>query len=349
MTQNLLFIKHKSFTARTVDNDLLILKDDYKVKCCNVNSSKGFTFFFAFVTQFFYLLFNIYRSRIIYIWFADYHSLIPIFFAKLFGKRSLINIGGYDAHEILVGIPDSFKSGFRKFCVRYSIKNATKLIPVSNMINEYLLKKVDGSKCEVIYNCVDLKTFYQNDAAQKENLIITVGGGGEYVYEAERKRLDFFIELGNIFNLRFPEYNAKFFLIGHDVGSNTYNFLKPLIKSQNIKLKPITISIPELVEYYRSASIYMQLSYIEAFGIAQIEAMLNGCIPVSNAGGAIPEIVGDAGFVIKDYDLEKYLSTIKDILDNKYDDLRQKAIKRVLENFTLDIRKTKLLKLLHSL
>ncbi|MGA2669431.1 MAG: glycosyltransferase [Ignavibacteria bacterium] len=232
MKPSLLFIKHKLFTARTVENDLLILKNDFKITCRNINTTKGFTFFTALVKQFFYLLFNIYRFKIIYIWFADYHSFLPVFFAKLLHKRSVINIGGYDAHEILLGTTNSLRTRFRKFCVRYSVKNASKLIPVSNVIKEYLLEVVDESKCEVIYNCVNVDAFHQSVVTQKENLIITVGGGGEFIYEAQRKRLDLFIELGNKFNIRFPEYNAKFFLIGHDEGSNTYNYLHPLLSDR---------------------------------------------------------------------------------------------------------------------
>jgi glycosyltransferase involved in cell wall biosynthesis len=272
-----------------------------------------------------------------------------VFFSKLFKKVSLLNIGGYDADEILTGEAQGLKAKFRKFCVKYSVKNATRLLPVSTIIKEYLVRFVDESRCEVMYNCVDTEKFSGNRIQGKENLIITVGGGGEFVKEAKRKRLDLFIELGNEFNQRYPEYNAKFFIIGHEPGNNTYNYLLPLIKSRNVEVKPLTRSVNELLSYYEQASIYMQLSYYESFGIAQIEAMLNGCIPVSNAGGAIPEVVGDAGFIIHDFDKEKYISIIKEILDNKHEPLREKARERVLNNFTFEVRKSCLLALLKSL
>jgi glycosyltransferase involved in cell wall biosynthesis len=340
----LLFIKHKYFNARTVDNDIEILRDAYDIKMYEVNTTKGFGFFTALFKQFFFLIFNIYKYRIVFIWFADYHSFLPVFFAKLSGGFSAVNIGGYDADEILTGKPKSLKTRFRKFCVKYTVKKCTRLFPVSDVIKSYLESVVPEGKCETIYCCVNTDKFSEEEKiGKKENLVITVGGGGEFVKEAKRKRLDFFISLGEEFNKRYPKYKAKFYLIGHNEGTNTYTYLKELIKSASIEIKPMTKSIDELVSYYRRASIYMQLSYYEAFGIAQIEAMLYGCIPVSNPGGAVPEIIGDAGFIIKDYDIEKYISAIKEILDGKRENLRNKARERVLEKFTLRARKEKLL------
>ncbi len=297
--------------------------------------------------QFFYFLFNSKKYDIFFIWFADYHSFIPVFFSKMFKIYSAVNIGGYDADEILIGKPHSLKEKFRKFCVSYTVKNCSKLLPVSDVIKAYLKTAVDESKCSTVYCCVDTGSF-SGDAGfdNKKNIVVTVGGGGEFIKEAKRKKLDYFIELGNEFNNRYPEYNAQFLAIGHNENTNTYNYLSSLIKSQNVKVLPLTKSIDELVELYKRASIYMQLSLYEAFGIAQIEAMLNGCIPVSNPGGAIPEIVGDAGFLIKEYDIEKYILIIKEILDKKHESLRLKNKQRVLNNFTLDVRRKKLLSIL---
>lgn len=346
----LLFIKHKGFNARTVENDVSILSERFSVKMYEVNTSKGIGFFAAFIKQFWWLLFFIYRYKVIFIWFADYHSLLPVFFAKLTGKFTVINIGGYDADEILIGKPHSLKDKFRKFCVVYSVKNCSKLLPVSNIMKSHLETAVEPAKCETVYCCVDTEKFPPpENIPAKENLVITVGGGGAFIKEAKRKRLDFFIELGNEFSSRYPELNAKFFAIGHDAESETYKYLVPLMKSKNVELKPSTQSIDDLTTYYRSASVYMQLSYYEAFGIAQVEAMMYGCIPLSNPGGAIKEVIGNAGFTVDNYDLEKYIQLIKEILHGEHEDLRILAQIRAKQNFSLEARKVKLLKILEHL
>lgn len=340
----LLFIKHKGFNARTVENDVSILAEKFSVKMYEVNTSKGIGFFTAFLKEWFWLLFNIYRYKVIFIWFADYHSLLPVFFSKLFGKYCVINIGGYDADEILHSAPKGLKEKFRKFCVVYSVKNCSKLLPVSDVINSYLQQAVPADKCETVYCCVDTVKFPPAETIpQKENIIVTVGGGGEFIKEAKRKRLDFFIELGSEFSKRYPEYSAKFIAVGHNIDTETYKYLSGLINSANVQLKPATKTVDELISYYINASVYMQLSFYEAFGIAQVEAMLYGCIPVSNPGGAIAEVIGDAGFTVKDYNIDEYIRIIKEILDKKHEELRIKARNRAVENFSLESRRNKLL------
>lgn len=346
----LLFIKHKNFNARTVENDISILSEKFSVKLYEANTGKGFSFFTSIVKQFFFLLFCVYRFRVIFIWFADYHSLLPVFFAKLAGKISIINIGGYDADEILLSSPKSLKEKFRKFCVIYSVKNAAKLLPVSNVIKSYLETTASKDKCETVYCCVDTLKFRPPEIIpQKENLVITVGGGGEFVKEAKRKKLDFFIELGNEFNIRYPDLNVKFLAVGHNYNTETYKYLIQLVKSQNVEIKPATQTIDELIEYYKKASVYMQLSLYEAFGIAQVESMLYGCIPVSNPGGAISEVIVNAGFTVKDYNMEEYLMIIRQIIDKQHEDLRVKAVQRAILNFSLEHRKIRLLSIINEL
>ena len=54
----------------------------------------------------------------------------------------------------------------------------------------------------------------------------------------------------------------------------------------------------ELEKYYEESKIYLQLSRHEAFGVSVVEAMRYGCIPVVSNAFALPEVVGNNGFVI---------------------------------------------------
>ena len=58
------------------------------------------------------------------------------------------------------------------------------------------------------------------------------------------------------------------------------------------------LSDEELDDLFRRASVYVQASRHEGFGMGVAEAMLAGCIPVVTDAGALPEVVGDAGVVV---------------------------------------------------
>ena len=57
-----------------------------------------------------------------------------------------------------------------------------------------------------------------------------------------------------------------------------------------------------LNEHMRRASVYVQASAHEGFGMSVAEAMLAGCIPVTTRAGALPEVVGEAGVLVDDAD-----------------------------------------------
>lgn len=55
----------------------------------------------------------------------------------------------------------------------------------------------------------------------------------------------------------------------------------------------------ELQELYEGASLYVQPSITEGFGLPVLEAMKSGVVVVSSDGGALKEIVGAAGVIVK--------------------------------------------------
>jgi glycosyltransferase involved in cell wall biosynthesis len=58
----------------------------------------------------------------------------------------------------------------------------------------------------------------------------------------------------------------------------------------------------KLLALYRAASVFVYPSLYEGFGMPPLEAMACGCPVISSTGGALREMVGDAGILVKPHD-----------------------------------------------
>jgi glycosyltransferase involved in cell wall biosynthesis len=64
----------------------------------------------------------------------------------------------------------------------------------------------------------------------------------------------------------------------------------------------------------RRAKVCCQLSYRESFGVAVLEAMACGCVPVVTRAGALPEVVGEAGHYVEYDDVDATVREIRSAL-----------------------------------
>ena len=75
------------------------------------------------------------------------------------------------------------------------------------------------------------------------------------------------------------------------------------------------LSDEDLEALYARASVYVQASRHEGFGLAVAEAMLAGCVPVVMDVTAMPEVVDGAGVLISSQDPEAVAAGVREALD----------------------------------
>jgi len=139
--KRILFV-YTSFSS-FVETDYNILSKFADVKQYKFESSKIiFKMIFEQVKLKIFLLMNIWKYDLIYCWFADYHSFLPILFSKLFKKKSILVLGGYDVTYIPELKYGSFSNPLRSFCAKFSIKNVTLNLSVSDNIRKEALERV---------------------------------------------------------------------------------------------------------------------------------------------------------------------------------------------------------------
>jgi len=234
-------------------------------------------------------------SDIIIIWFASFHAIPFILLNQLFNKKVYIIAGGYD----VVNYPEidygSMRFGYKRTIGLWILNHAKRIIAVSNSNRSEIIQNcnIQPKRVKLIYNAIDLDNSYEKLA--KNNQVLTVGEINEETIL--RKGFDRFNSVAKALpNIQFIH-----------VGKWTNKHGRP----SNIALNQLKNNAPENVKFlgfisnenlrniFQISRIYLQLSRHEAFGVSVLEAMKYGCIPIVTDAFALPEVVGDNGFIVK--------------------------------------------------
>ena len=308
-----------------VKSDLTTLSKNYEVTTYFFKpTDKYFLLFIRLVFQFFYLLINIHKFKYIYIWFADYHSVLPVFFAKVFRKKSFVVNGGYDVNSV-----PEFKYGIDKTKKRlmqnkWIFRNATMCLPVAKSLKTKINSLAPKAKVIVIPTGVDYNIFTFSNY-KREKTVITIAGG------TTRQR--FFIKGLDRFNelaVHMPDY--KFIVLGME--KDIYSrYIKP---AKNLEIVGFIKKQSDFINAIQYSSFYAQFSRSEGLPTALLEAMLCGCIPLGIDVGDIKRVASGIGFVSEKWDTDLYRDFIINNHNNK--EFRDKARKRIIDNFTIEKR-----------
>jgi glycosyltransferase involved in cell wall biosynthesis len=331
--KQILFIYPNNSTF--VKNDYEILAKKFRIKKHHYVQSKSILRnLICQLLVFIFFLKNIRSSAAIFVWFADYHSFLPVLFGKIFSRPSFIVIGGYDVTYLPSIKYGSFSNPIRSYCAKYSLENASLNLAVSdNLVND-AHKYVSKININVLYTGYShQKLSFETD--RKKIGIISVCGAFS-LQRVYLKGVDLIIETAKILP------NEKFLIIAADENLLRSNFEVP----QNIE---VVASLPheQLIAYYQNASVYIQLSLREGLPNSVCESMLCGCIPVGTNSGGIPIAIGDAGFIVDHRDPKLIADSITKALNCNLSD-RIKARQRVINLFSLENRETQLLKKINS-
>ena len=312
-----------------VRNDFEILSKKYRVKNFIYTARKNLPQHLQNqIKLLFWLLVNLPKAKIIYIWFADYHSLLPVLLARLFGKRSFLVIGGYDVAHIPELDYGSFKNPLRAFCARFAMNNVTLNLPVADNLAKEVKKRAPKSRIKTVYTGHSGRLF-SADGKKKEPFVLTVGVGDTW-QRFKIKGLDFLIEVARRMS------KTQFVIVGMDDKVRQIFGKMP----ENIRFTG-WVDQDELVQFYRRAKVYAQFSLREGLPSSVCEAMLCECIPVGSDAGGIPIAIGKCGYIVKDRNLDEAVRAIEQALKSE-DTLGKCARRRVVDNFSVERREEEL-------
>jgi glycosyltransferase involved in cell wall biosynthesis len=270
------------------------------------------------------------RSDLVFGWFASWHTFWPITLARLLRKPSLLVVGGYDVASLPEIGYGHARGGLKKWISGTAIRQATAITTISHFSKAEIQRNL-GIRTErigVIYP--GISDPWSRIPDRKDALALSVGNLDKS--NLERKGHSTFVRAAAFL----PD--IQFVLVGRWLDESAQH-LRATAPS-NVTLTG-HLPLDELRSYFVRASIYVQPSRHEGFGVAVAEAMLAGCVPVVSRVGALPEVVGETGLYLNAANPEEIATTIERGLEFKQN-ARQRVRDRVLTNFSVERRRAAL-------
>lgn len=326
-----------------VKEDFHLLSDDFNVQKLHFElNKKPYSFIKGQVFGIFSLLWQIPRRDLVFIWFCDYHAFWSVLISKVFRKKSVIVVGGFDAVKIpRIDYGLFMRTGIRVKLAQWAYQNCDRIIAVDSSLfhgkNSYagenavvgishFVKNIESKSLVIPTGYDDLKWKIKDKKLQ----VLTVALiKDQKVFD--RKGIQLFLGVAKAL----PE--IPFYLVGLQNQDLIPDEFKNL---PNLKIYPI-LPQEDLIVLYSESKVYVQFSISEGLPNVLCEAMMSGCIPVGSSVNGIPLAVGDCGFILKEENLEQAILLVKNALDEN-EEKSKCARKRIQKLFPKYLRKEKL-------
>jgi glycosyltransferase involved in cell wall biosynthesis len=224
-----------------------------------------------------------------FIWFADYHALMPVLWANFRHKKSFIIVGGHDAYnlpELKYGLwyGKGIKKRLRRAMAKIALRKCTKIFTVADHLRNNLINfGIDGKKIVTIFQSVDPEFWSPiSEPPVKRDIDYLTVGFANSSQSYLRKGFDRFYEMA----VNNPD--KKFVAVG----------CEKEIYCPNLEIMPPCGQL-QLREYYNHTKYYCQLSRAEGAPNTLVEAMFMGCIPIVSADVPFMTLVTSWPFVYK--------------------------------------------------
>lgn len=334
-----------SFIASDID----FLSKSFEVKTQNLVWGNPSKLIQNLISQLLFLLKNGFNSKTFVISFAGYFSFFPVLFGNLFNKKTLIILNGTECIYFPEYKYGSLRKKIVRFFIKTSLKNASLLLPVHKSLVyqqhtfdksvknkeqgfQYFFKSVT-TPFKIIPNGFDTNFWNYNAQLQQKKGFISVA-------LANKKETTVFKGVDLILKIAKKHLNLQFTIVGL-----SKELQQQFSLTKNIRLLPFTKK-HTLKKLYQEHQYYFQLSINEGFGCSLAEAMLCGCIPIVSNSGALPDVSGNIGFLVKHRSLSDLEKTIKKALflsEEEKTELSKQSREHIAEHFSLTNREVLLL------
>ena len=326
--------------ATFIAQDLELLKRHYDMRSYRMKMPKNPLLLFGeLLKTFLFVVWHIRKADFVYCWFCDYHAFFPMLFSKIFKKKGIIVIGGFDAAKNKALLYGAHIKPWRSKIIKYIAFKADVLLPVSQSVLSGIKTHFGQeavNKSQLVYNGLNVVRFKSTSQTSRSGLVTVYK-----VNDLKRLRIkggDFLVEAAR----KLPEHD--FTAIG-PYGKAAVYF--DSFKLDNLKVLPPT-STDEIAAILQTKKVYFQFSRVESFGIALVEGVLSGCIPVGYNIEATSEIIQHPKLLFDQLsvaELKRVLENLSNIPFLEIEAIRQ----RCTDLYNLKNRERQLVKLINGL
>lgn len=190
-----------------------------------------------------------------------------------------------------------------------------------------------AARIQLIHNGIDTATFQPREHIDRIPFRVMTTASADQPL----KGLRYLLEAIAALKPRYPQ--LELLVVGKlKEGGQTEELLTSLQLLDSVRFVS-GISTEALVDYYAQASAVVSPSLYEGFGLPAGEAMACGCAVISSDGGALPEVVGDAGLVVPAGNSAALAQALEQVLTDA--DLRQtlerRGRERIVEKFSWQV------------
>ncbi|HWQ20080.1 MAG TPA: glycosyltransferase family 4 protein [Methanotrichaceae archaeon] len=310
-----------------VRQDYEILSNHYNVRKVNFRKPRDI----------FRIMSAVMKSDVSFSWFAGGHAFLAVLFSKIFRKKSIVVVGGYDvAYVPEIDYGQFTQSWPKRAMTRFALRYADRVLVVDPSLKDDAIKNagISGDNFESLPTGYDYEKF--SSSGKKKDIVMTVCIGDDWS-RIRIKGIDTFVKAAEYLS------DMKFLVIG--LSGDALDKVRKIAPSNVELIGPVPQE--KLISCYQEAKIYCQLSIREGLPNALCEAMLCECVPVGTNCYGIPTAIGDCGFYAPYGDPAAAAEAIKKALNSP--DKGKRARERSKELFTLERRDKRLAQLVEEI
>lgn len=243
------------------------------------------------------------------------HDVIPLVFSEYYPTGFKGQINFFLQRQALASckfiITDSQTS--KKDIIKYLKIHERKVmvIPLAADPKFKVLKEPELLRIQRKYNLPKQFLMYVGDANWNKNLPFLINGFSQLIKIPEFKEIKLVLVGGvfskNVETINHPELTSLR-LFNRKI--NEYELQSRIIRPGNIEDS-------ELIAFYNLATLYIQPSLYEGFGLPVLQAFACGTPVISSNGGSLPEVGGKAAVYFSPANLHQFIAVMTEVLNDK--------------------------------